>query len=450
MLRYKKTNQKFMNSKKIKIYTLGCKVNRYDSDFLLSKLEFLGFEKVNENADLAIINSCAVTKTAIRKDRQIINKAKRENPQAKIILMGCWPEVYRDEIKLKNIDLIWGVGEPNKLIEKIQEKFIEDNFVRAESSKALELSALTKLSSTNLVSTDRVRYFLKIQDGCEQFCSYCIIPYTRGKLKSRNKKDIIKEIKEAVQHGFKEIVLTGIHLGLYGREKGNKDDINLSTLVKEIIKIQSAPRLKNLKRLRLSSIEVTEVSDELIYLIKKHKNFCPYLHISLQSGNDKILKLMNRPYSAEYFYEKVKKIRKEIPDIAISTDIIVGFPGESEEDFQETLKFVQKIKFSKIHVFPFSGHEKTKAFKMPNQIKREEILNRSRILRKLSLEQENSFKKKFNNKELEILIEHIKSDGIIMGRSEYYFDVLFREGDIVKKESDGNLINRIVDIEYKF
>ena len=428
--------KKMRSAPRIKIYTLGCKVNQYDSDFLLSQLESLGFKKVNKNADLAIVNSCAVTKTAIRKGRQMQNKAKKENPEAKIILMGCWPEVYRDEIDLKNIDLVWGVGKINELIKKIQEKF-----PRGATPVDTGVAPLG-----NLVSTDKVRYFLKIQDGCEQFCSYCIIPYTRGKLKSRENTNVIQEVQEAVNVGFKEIVLSGIHLGLYGKERGSKAGFDLSGLISEIIKV------KKLKRLRLSSIEVTEVSSNLISLMKKHKKICPHLHISLQSGNDKILKLMNRPYSVKYFYEKVKELRKEISGIAISTDIIVGFPGESEKDFQKTLDFVQKIKFSKIHVFPFSAHEKTKAFNMPEQIKREEILNRSKILRKIALEQENNFKKKFKNKELEILVEHIKPSGLIMGRSKYYFDVLFEERDIIggSGERGDSLVNEIVDIEYRY
>jgi len=422
--------------KKVKFYTLGCKVNHYDSDFLLAKLELMGFQKTKENADLAIINSCAVTKTAIRKDRQMLNKARKENPEAKIVLMGCWSEVYRDEIDLKGIDLIWGTGESEKLAEKIQERFS-----RGETPVDTGVSPLG-----NLVSTDRIRYFLKIQDGCEQFCSYCIIPFTRGKLRSRNEKDIIKEVEEAIQKGFKEIVLTGIHIGLYGKEKDSIVSMDLGDLVEKIIKIK---KQNNLKRLRLSSIEITEVSDKLINLMKKYKNFCPHLHISLQSGNDKILKLMNRPYSAKYFYEKVKKIRKEIPDIAISTDIIVGFPGESKDDFQETIDFVKKIKFSKIHVFPYSAHEKTKAFNFSGHLQREEILNRSRILRKISLEQENDFRKKFNLKELEILVEHIKKNKIIMGRSKYYFDVLFKKEDVIGNNKN-ILINKIVKIKYKF
>jgi len=422
-----------MDNKKVKIYTLGCKVNQYDSSFLLSKLELLNFKKVKQNADLAIINSCAVTHTAIRKNRQMISKARKENPRAKIVLMGCWVEAYGDEIKKDKIDLIWGVGKIEKLVKEIQKQFYAD-----------ESADIKELPFKNIVSTDKTRYFLKIQDGCEQFCSYCIIPFTRGKLKSRNEKEIIKEASNAIQKGFKEIILNGIHIGLYGREKNSNAQKNLNELITEILKI------KDLKRLRLSSIEITEVSDELAFLIKNNKNFCPHLHISLQSGSDKILKLMNRPYDSQYFFQRIKKIRKIIPDIAISTDIIVGFPGENEKDFQDTLNFVEKIKFSKIHVFPYSPHEKTKAFNFPGHLSREEILNRSRVLRKIALEQENDFKKQFLNQEIEVLVEKSNPNGKIMGRSEYYFEVLFSKKDILDKNCNVDKIsNKMLKIKYR-
>ncbi|MEA1962962.1 MAG: tRNA (N(6)-L-threonylcarbamoyladenosine(37)-C(2))-methylthiotransferase MtaB, partial [Patescibacteria group bacterium] len=393
-----------------KIYTLGCKVNQYDSADLKKRLNKVGFKEGENSADLAIVNTCAVTKTAIHKNSRMFNLAKKENPKAKIIVMGCWPETD-DKILIKEkANLIWGVGDCKALIKQIKRFFPR-------------LKEKNKLSN-NIVSTNRSRYFLKIQDGCEQFCSYCIIPFARGKLKSRQSQEIITEAGFAIKNGFREIVLSGIHLGLYGREKYFKEKINLVELIKKLLEIDS------LEKIRLSSIEVTEVKDELINLMRDNKKICKHLHIPLQNGSDKILKLMNRPYGRAYFQKKVVKLRKYMPDIALSTDVIVGFPGETEKDFQNTYNFIKKIKFSRLHVFPFSAHEKTKAFNFPNHLDANIIKERAKKLRELGKKLEKEYKQKFTGRDLAVIVEYQNNEYYI-GKTEYYFDVKFKDGDIV-------------------
>lgn len=390
-----------MKKLKIKIYTLGCKVNQYDSADLIGILSPY-FATTEKAADLAVVNTCSVTKSAVVKGKQMLNKARRENPQAILVLMGCWPKSYDQETKSINVGLIWPVGDLQNLKMKILNIF------------KLKIIKETKF---RIVGNERTRYFIKIQDGCEQFCSYCIIPYNRGRLYSRSQDEIIKEINEAIKASYKEIVLSGIHLGLYGQGADKKNESNLVSLIKNILQI------KDFTRLRLSSIEITEVTDDLIKLLSNNKNICPHLHIPLQSGSNKILKLMNRPYTTKYFLNKINDIRKLIPDISITTDVIVGFPSETEKDFKNTYNLSKKIKFSQIHVFPFSAHEKTRAFHLPNQIEKSVIDVRAEILRKLSRGLENSFRKMISHKNLDIIIEKRLKNGNYHGKSKYGLDV---------------------------
>jgi len=292
----------------------------------------------------------------------------------------------------------------------------------------------------------RSRYFIKIQDGCEQFCSYCIIPFTRGKLSSRPIKEVINEVRQAVKVGYREIVLCGIHLGFYGQEckmQNAKCKINLINLLKDLIKI------KNLGRIRLSSIELNEVTEELIKLMTKSKGrVCRHLHIPLQSGSDKILKLMNRPYNINNYRRKIKKIRKDIPNIAITTDVIVGFPGETKKDFKETYKFIKEMQFSRLHVFPFSAHQKTAAAKMKNKVNKKEIESRAGKLRELGEKLEDKYREKFIGQELEVVIENIKNNKI-KSKSQYYFDIEFKKTQIIadkKQDDDKKLLGRIVRV----
>ncbi|MDD4333191.1 MAG: tRNA (N(6)-L-threonylcarbamoyladenosine(37)-C(2))-methylthiotransferase MtaB [Patescibacteria group bacterium] len=390
-----------------KIYTLGCKVNQYDSNDLARKLTSSGFELVKNYADLVIVNSCAVTQNAIRKGRQMINKARRENPGAKIVLMGCWPRVCKDKFQELSIDLV--IKDRN--ISKIADKILNFKFLTLPTGRQVLNKIQNKKSK--IQKNYKTRYFLKVQDGCEQFCSYCIIPYARGPLASRPAEEVIAEAEKLVESGMREIVLCGIHLGLYGKDTNfKKQEINLTVLLKNLLKI------KNIGRIRLSSIEVTEVGDDLINLMAKSNELCKHLHIPLQSGSDKILKLMNRPYDNKYFIDKIRKLRKKMPNIAITTDVIVGFPVETEAEFQETYNFIKKIKFSKLHVFPFSAHEKTPAAKMSGRVNVKIIKERTEKLRKLGEKLEKEYRRKFIGKRLEVIV-----DGKNRGMSEYYFDI---------------------------
>lgn len=414
-----------------KIYTLGCKVNQYDSGKLANELARAGLVMAAENADVAIINSCAVTKTAMIKSGRIIKLAKKQNPKAKIILAGCWPKAGGDKVGLAGADLIVKAGEVKDVINQIF------NFPRLRQDK--QFSIFNECHNPNgqnnkiIINNERARYFIKIQDGCEQYCSYCIIPYARGGLKSRPEAEVAAEIKQAVKAGYGEIVLSGIHLGLYGKESAAARDGNLVSLLKKLIKI------KNLGRIRLSSIEITEVTDELISLMMKSGKICKHLHIPLQAGCDSVLKKMNRPYNVEYFKNKIKQIRRAMPDISITTDVITGFPGETEKDFRETEEFIKQIKFSRLHVFPFSAHAKLPAAKMPGQIDEKNKARRAGLLRKLGVKLAADYKKQFRGRELEIAVEQIKQNKI-MGKTEFYFDLEIDKAKINRNLKIGQIV----------
>ena len=383
---------------------LGCKVNQYD--LALLKKEFLsrGWRYDKNKPDLVIINTCAVTKKAITKDRQVYHKLKNLYPQARFLIMGCWPQVSTDLEKEAADLILWGVGDNDGLLKKLALTFPS-------------LSDLPVSESGLLVPSDRSRYFLKVGDGCNQFCTYCIIPYARGRITSRKSEDLVAEVTAAVAAGYGEIVLSGIHLGRYGQDL--KEGESLVALLKKLLVI------KGLGRLRLSSIEINEVDDNLIMLMKSEPQICRHLHISLQSGTDKILKAMNRPYDTAYFSERLEKLRAALPEIAISTDIIVGFPGETEIDFSKTLAFAARMRFSKIHVFPFSAHEQTKAFNLPNKVSTIEKKNRAAQLRQLSDELTSIYYKE--------MIKKLQGQGVLVvaepnpngleGKTEFYFNV---------------------------
>jgi threonylcarbamoyladenosine tRNA methylthiotransferase MtaB len=363
---------------------------------------------------------------------------------------------------LKSVDIVWKSADYLKLIKKLNYDLRIRNASKFLNHKSLLVDRYIPMIAKDekQVFCSRSRYFLKVQDGCEQFCTYCIIPYTRGKLQSRPMAEIIAEAKAAVKAGWQEIVLNGIHLGLFGiNNVKNKPspafghpsqggDINLLKLLKVLVKIEG------LKKIRLSSIEITEVGDDLIKFMAKEKKMCRHLHIPLQSGCDKILRLMKRPYDLKFFAAKVKKLREKMPDIAISTDVIVGFPGETEKDFKITENFIKKMKFSRLHVFSFSAHERTAAFKLPDRIKPEIIKSRSGALRKLSDELAASYEKKFAGKILEVVVEQNRSSRTgkfkgekMKGKTQYYFDIYFDKKDMISKSAKENLIGQVVKIK---
>jgi len=391
-------------SRKVAFYTFGCKVNQYETE----KLKYLAIKEgwdvvsFNDEPDLFFINSCAVTHVAERKARRLINYIKNHYKNAKIALAGCYPE----RIKLSP--------------EELKVDFLLDNKQKWEFFGGNE-------DSVFLISEDRARAILKIQDGCNQFCSYCIVPYLRGRERSKSLEYVIKEVMELVARGHKEIVLTGIRLGAYGHDLGDKN-----ALVKLLTKIFE---IEGLYKVRLSSLEPMDITEELIS-IASHPKLCKHWHIPLQSGSDEILKKMNRKYDTKYFSYIVDKLRERVPNIAIATDIIVGYPEETDEHFEETLEFAKKIKFMKIHVFPFSPRPFTPAGKLA-PLSPKIIEERKRKLLDLSNLLWEEYVSSFLSKELEVMVEEKEND-VFRGTTDNYIKVEFKgpfylkEGDYVK------------------
>jgi len=401
---------------KYKVYPLGCKVNQYDAGKLSAGLSSAGLLAVDSGADLAVIYSCAVTASAISKSRQTVRKAKRDNPGAKIILAGCWPRVYRQEAEsVGGVDLVLAKAESKEILLAVGELY------GFNSGHHQEVSIGGNLERGG-------RYFLKVQDGCEQFCSYCVIPHARGPLTSRPSKEVVAEAKVAIAAGFSEIVLSGIHLGLYGvenmRPEGAEKDMDLCKLIVRLLS------LKGLKGLRLSSIEATEVSDELIALMKENEKFCHHLHIPLQSGCDKTLKAMKRPYNTSFFQRKLDKIRRAVGDVAITTDVIVGFPGESDSDFKKTMDFISGAGLCRLHVFPFSAHPLTPAASMSDQVKEDVKKSRAGKLRALGDSLAKEYRQRFVGKIENVIVESVKA-GVFTGRTGNYLDMEFRRSEIL-------------------
>ena len=393
---------------KVCVYTLGCKVNTYESEYIMLKLIEAGYDVVNnldEESDVYIINTCTVTNTADIKSRKIINRIKRNNPNACIVALGCYVEDHpSDDL---GIDIYIGNKDKSKIVELLDLYFTNKEPIRRVG--------LDKDSFEDMYITDfknRCRAFVKVQDGCENFCSYCIIPYVRGKCRSKDLNTVVSEVTALVNKGFKEIVLTGIHTGHYGVDL----DTSFADLLNALVKING------LKRLRISSIEITELTDEVLDIIKNNKVIVDHLHIPLQAGSDKILKLMNRKYDLEYFENKLKEIRKIRPNISITTDIIVGFPNENEEDFNETIENSKKFGFSKIHVFPYSDRKGTVASTMDGHIDGNIKKERARRLLEVSHELEREYANKFIDKTLEVLFEEVK-DGVSIGHTSNYLKV---------------------------
>ena len=365
------------------IHTFGCKVNIYESEYVTNLLEKNKYKMVpfNLDADIYIINTCTVTNEADKKCRKLIHTTRHIHPDAILVVMGCFSQLNPNSI---DADIIIGNKYKSQIIELIAE-------YTKSKKKIIKVDNLTKVPFEDMYINRfliHTRAFVKIQDGCNAYCAYCTIPYARGPLRSKDFDKVISEVTTLVDNGYQEIVLTGIHTGRYGIEKHT----NLETLLNELVKI------KGILRIRLSSIEINEITDGIINLIKNNDIMAKHLHIPLQSGSNHILKSMNRLYDTTAFIERVEYIRKEIPDISITTDLIVGFPGETEDDFKETLVSLNKIKFTKIHTFPYSKRNGTKAATMPNHI--DGITKKCRVKEVLNLSDEfeyNFYKQKVGN-----------------------------------------------------
>ncbi len=387
------------------IETLGCKVNFYESNYIKETLLNKGFLVAEnlENANIIILNTCSVTNTSNNKCLKVARRMRRENAKAIFVVCGC--STQNDYKMYQDIDIDIILGNKNK--SKISDLII-DYIKKPSKFFQIENPFEFIFEDMEITQFENIRAYIKIQDGCNNYCSYCIIPYLRGNIRFKKYNTILKEAKRLVDNNYQEIVLTGIHTGTYHDEF--KTLVNL---------INDLTKISGLKRLRLSSIEVTELGDDFIELLKNNPILCDNLHIPLQAGSNEMLKIMNRKYNLEFFENKINEIRKIRPNIYISTDIIVGHPGESEELFQKTLEFVQKIKFSKIHVFPYSDREGTKASKMNNHIENKDIKSRVKKLIELGNDLEKKYHNKFINQESTILIEEIK-EGISYGHTNNF------------------------------
>ena len=387
------------------IKTLGCKVNSYESEFIRNLLLSSGYKEVNENADICIVNTCTVTNTADNKSKQVINNIKKHNPHAIVIAMGCFCQFREQEIKeLINADIIIGNKDKSKVLDYINEfentkkqivKFYDMNNVEFED---MEVKKYNK----------HHRAFIKIEDGCNNFCSYCIIPYVRGRVRSKDFNKCIIEAQELVLSGHKEIVLAGIHTGQYNNNGNRLSDV-----------INRLSQIDGLERIRLSSVEIVELDEGMLDIIKNNNKFVSHLHIPLQAGSNHILKEMNRRYTREEFIEMVNNIKKLRPGISLSTDIIVGFPGETDEDFNDTLELSKEVGFSKIHVFPYSDRTGTVASRMKNKVDGNIKKQRVHQLMELSNELEKQYFEENLNKEVEVLIEEEK-EGYFYGFTSNY------------------------------
>jgi len=377
------------------VLSLGCKVNTYESEYVINVLQKAGYEikDFDDICDVYIINTCTVTNQSDNKSKKMIRQAIKRNPEACVVAMGCFVAANQD-YQIDGLDITLGNKDKAKIVE-----ILDKYFKNKEVMKRQYRGRLREFEDMYINSfPGRTRAFVKIQDGCDNFCTYCIIPFVRGKCRSKNEDTVVEEITDLVNNGYKEVVLTGIHTGSYGVDL----ETNFAHLLERLVQI------RGLERLRISSIEVTELNDDVLDVLRNSKVLVNHLHIPLQAGSDKILKLMNRKYDLDYFYKKIAEIRMIRPDISISTDVIVGFPGEEENDFQTTIKTCEELEFSKLHVFPFSERKGTAASKMANKLDGSCKKDRTRRLIDVSKKLEIKYMEKFINKEVEVLVEEYK------------------------------------------
>ena len=401
---------------KYKIVTLGCKVNEYESEVMENLLDNHGYIK-SENPDICIVNTCTVTNTADSKSRKIIRSLRRKYPKAILVVAGCMIQNKKDKLDL-DADIIIGNRHKSEIVSYIEE-------YKGKTIYGVEdIMQQDTFEDMSLNNFDLTRAYIKIEDGCDNYCSYCIIPYVRGHVRSKKHEEVIKEAKALIENGHKEIVLTGIHTGHY--HDGN---YSFAHLLKDLVK------LDGLKRLRISSIEITEINDEVLDVIKNSSVLVNHMHIPLQSGCDNILKQMNRKYDKTYFINKIKKLKEIKPDMNVTTDVIAGFPGESEEEFLESIQTIKQIGFTKIHVFPYSDREGTKASQMPNKIPGNIKKERVKRLMAISKELETNYMSKHVGQELTFIPE-VYDDGYLIGHTANYL--------LIKAKGDKSLLTKEV------
>ena len=413
--------------KKVAFITLGCKVNQYETNAMIQEFIQKGYEIVEhtKKADIYVVNTCTVTNMSDRKSRQMLRRVKELNKDAVVVACGCYVQVAKNEIeKIEEIDLAIGNNEKKNIVE-IVEKYLEENKKQEEIEDVMFQKEFVEFG--DITYTEKTRAVIKVQDGCDRYCSYCIIPYARGRVRSRKPQSIISEIEKISKQGIKEVVITGIHIASYGKDF--KEEYRLIDLLEEINQI------KGIERIRLGSIEPLLITEDFIERLVKLQKVCHHFHLSLQSGCDETLKRMNRRYTTNEFKEIVKRLRNYYEDVVITTDIIVGFPQESEEEFEKTYQFLKEINFYKMHVFKYSPRKGTKAANMEGQIDGNVKEERSQKLIELSDKNENEFNNKYIGKEVEILFEEEKN-GFYQGHTKNYILALCK--------SDKNIENKIL------
>ena len=408
------------------LHNLGCKVNSYETEAMQQLLEEAGYEIVpfHEKADVYIINTCSVTNIADRKSRQMLHRAKKQNPDAVVVAAGCYVQAAAEELKADlAVDVIIGNNKKQDLVPILEEYFQDhtdsDHVIEIGQTQEYERLSIHKIA-------DHTRAFLKVQDGCNQFCSYCIIPYARGPIRSREPQEVVAEVKPLAENGFKEVVLTGIHVASYGKDRR---DTSLLDILKQVHEVEG------IERIRFSSIEPNVVTEEFAQTMAALPKVCDHFHLSLQSGCDKTLKEMNRKYDTEKYRQAAATLRKYLPKVALTTDIIVGFPGETEEDFRESYAFAEEIGFAKIHVFPYSPKRGTPAAARKDQLLNAVKSERSHTLIQLSDRMAADFLADAVGTDAEVLYERAVGEGIYEGHTTNYMKVHGR--------SEADLTNRI-------
>jgi len=403
-------------------YTLGCKVNQHETEALSALFKERGYDIVDfaEAADVYVINTCTVTHLADRKSRQLIRRCLKTNPDASVVVTGCYAQIASAEVaKIPGVSLVTGTTEREHLVDWL-EKMEKDEKPLTKIRDLKEVRAFEEIEAGRII--ERARPYLKVQDGCEQYCTYCIIPFVRGPLRSRPLESAVREAQKLIEAGFKEIILTGIHLGAYGRDLG--EGFGLERLIQELLELAGDVRW------RLSSLEPVEVTPKLLGLMKKHGNFCPHLHLPLQSGHDEILRAMNRPYTTGDYREIAAMVREAVPDVCITTDIMVGFPGETDRHFESYLEFVDEIAFGDLHVFKFSPRQGTPAARFPGQVPPQVKEKRSRQLIRLGDRLAYRYASNYVGRRLEVLAETRIKEDLWEGHSSNYLVVRFESAEI--------------------
>ncbi|MBQ8803115.1 MAG: tRNA (N(6)-L-threonylcarbamoyladenosine(37)-C(2))-methylthiotransferase MtaB [Tyzzerella sp.] len=418
--------------RKVALHNLGCKVNAYETEAMQEMLEQNGYEIVpfKEGADIYVINTCTVTNMADRKSRQMLHRAKKLNPDAIVVAAGCYVQAKEENGEVDEcIDIVIGNNKKKDLIE------ILEQYERERIGKAvIDINHTKEYEEMHLSKTaEHTRAYIKVQDGCNQFCTYCIIPFARGRVRSRVKDDVIREVTELAKNGYKEVVLTGIHLSSYGVDLENENLLSLILAVNEV---------EGIKRIRLGSLEPRIITEEFVKTIAGLEKMCPHFHLSLQSGCDETLRRMNRRYNSEEYYEKCQLLRKYFKNPALTTDVIVGFPGETEEEFAKSKAFVDKVDFYETHVFKYSKRKGTKAAVMENQVPEQIKTVRSNELLELDAKKRRKYEETFIGTEVEVLMEEsIELDGktVQVGHTKEYVKIAL--------QTDENLQNQLINVQ---